>query len=325
MSPAATSAALLAAATPPAAEVRSEANGLMNGFRGLDWLHLLETWGLKLLAAIVIFLVGRWLTKKLTAGLERVLARANVDSTLIGFLRNVAYAVLLVLVVMTSLSALSVPTTSMFAVLGAAGLAVGLALKDSLSNIASGVMLIVLRPFRAGDHVIAAGEEGVVQEIRVFQTRLRAFDQRVIVLPNSEITTAPIINYSALPYRRLEVAVGVGYDDDLKRARELLLQIAQNEALVVADPAPFVQVKNLGESSVDLMLYAYARNADYGDALSHVIEAVRNELIGNGLNIPYPQRDLHVYHHDAEGRPLGDLLLRSVADDGDIAKPVPAP
>ncbi len=311
------------APTPPAAATPAASNPF-EGFNGIDWLHLLETWGLKLLAAIVIFLVGRWLTKKLTTGLERVLARANVDATLIGFLRNVAYAVLLVLVVMTSLSALSVPTTSMFAVLGAAGLAVGLALKDSLSNIASGVMLIVLRPFRAGDHVIAAGEEGVVQEIRVFQTRLRAFDQRVIVLPNSEITTAPIINYSTLPTRRLEVAVGVGYDDNLKQAREILLQIANNEALVLKEPAPFVLVKNLGESSVDLMLYAFARNADYGDALSHVIEAVRNELIGSGLNIPYPQRDLHVYHHDADGKPISDLLLRSVADDGDVAKPAPA-
>ena len=148
------------------------------------------------------------------AGLERVLGRAHVDSTLSGFLRNIAYAAMLVLVLMTALTAIGVPTTSMFAVLGAAGLAVGLALKDSLSNIASGVMLIVLRPFRAGDHVIAAGQEGTVLEIRVFQTRLRAFDHRVIILPNSEITTAPIINYTTLPQRRMDITVGVGYDDE---------------------------------------------------------------------------------------------------------------
>ncbi len=307
-------------ATPPAAAPRAESANLIDGFRGIDWLHLLETWGLKLLAAAIIFLVGKWLARKLTAGLERVLGRAHVDSTLIGFLRNVTYAVLLVLVIMTALSALSVPTTSMFAVLGAAGLAVGLALKDSLSNIASGVMLIVLRPFRTGDHVVAAGEEGMVSEVRVFQTTLRAFDGRVIILPNSEITTAPIINYSTLPNRRMEILVGVGYDDDLKKAKGILLDIAKAEPKVLDDPAPFVQVTNLGESSVDLKLFAYARNGDFGDAQSNVVEAVRNELIGNGIDIPYPQRDLHVYHRDADGRPIAEILMRAVADDGDLPK-----
>ncbi len=294
---------------------------LVDQLRGIDWLHLLETWGLKLLAAILIFLVGRWLAKWLMAAFDRVMGRANVDPTLTGFLRNIGYAVLLVLVIITSLSALDVPATSMLAVLGAAGLAVGLALKDSLSNIASGVMLIVLRPFRAGDHVVAAGQEGIVDEVRVFQTRLIAFDQRVIVLPNSEITTAPIVNYTTLPTRRLEIAVGVGYGDDLKKTRGLLLDIARREPLVLDFPEPFVQVKNLGESSVDLMLFAFANNADYGDAMSHVIEAIRNELTDAGISIPYPQRDLHVYHSDADGRPLTEVLARSVADDGDVRKP----
>ena len=184
-------------------EQRQEAAALVREIRGIDWLQLLETWGLRLLAAIVIFVVGRWLARRLSTGLDRVMGRAGVDATLGGFLRNIAYAIMLVLVIMTALTAIGIPTTSMFAVLGAAGLAVGLALKDSLSNIASGVMLIVLRPFRAGDHVVAAGQEGTVLEIRVFQTRLRAFDHRVVILPNSQITTAPIVNYSALPQRRM--------------------------------------------------------------------------------------------------------------------------
>ena len=297
---------------------------LVKDIRGIDWLQLLETWGLKLLAAALIFLVGMWLAKRLSAGLERVLGRAHVDSTLSGFLRRVSYAVMLVLVIITALSAIGVPTTSMFALLGAAGLAVGLALKDSLSNIASGVMLIVLRPFRVGDHVIAAGQEGLVMEVRVFQTRLRAFDQRVIILPNSEITTAPIINYSTLPTRRMEIAVGVGYEDDLKRAREILLRLAHENPKIVDEPAPFVQVTSLGESSVDLKLFANAANADFGDAQSQMVEAVRNELIGSGLSIPYPQRDLHVYHHNADGTPLTEIITRSVADDGDTATAKPA-
>ena len=309
--------------TSPTATPRAETAELVRDLRGIDWLQLLETWGLKLLAAIAIFVLGRWLARRLSAGLERVLGRAHVDSTLSGFLRNIAYAAMLVLVLMTALTAIGVPTTSMFAILGAAGLAVGLAIKDSLSNIASGVMLIVLRPFRAGDHVIAAGQEGTVLEIRVFQTRLRAFDHRVIILPNSEITTAPIVNYSSLPQRRFDVSVGVGYEDDLQKARELLLRIAREEPLVLDDPAPAVRVANLGESSVDLVLQAFAANADFVDARSRVVEAVRNQLIGNGLSIPYPQRDLHVYHHDADGRPLSELALRGVADDGDLPRSQP--
>jgi small-conductance mechanosensitive channel len=292
---------------------------LVRDIRGVDWLQLLETYGLKLLAAAAIFLVGMWLARRLSAGLERVLNRAHVDSTLSGFLRRVGYAAMLVLVVITALSAIGVPTTSMFAVLGAAGLAVGLALKDSLSNIASGVMLLLLRPFRVGDHVVAAGQEGVVMEVRVFQTRLRAFDQRIIILPNSEITTAPIVNYSTLPNRRMEVAVGVGYDDDLKQARQILLDIANANPLVLEEPAPFVQVVNLGESGVELKLFAHAKNGDFGDARSQLTESIRTEIIGNGLNIPYPQRDLHVYHHNADGTPLTEIITRSVADAGDVA------
>jgi small-conductance mechanosensitive channel len=305
-----------------AKDLASTSTDLAKEIHGVDWLGLLEKYGLKLLAAVSIFLIGMWLAKRLSAGLERVLARAHVDSTLSGFLRRVSYAVMLVLVVITALTAIDVPTTSMFAVLGAAGLAVGLALKDSLSNIASGVMLIVLRPFRVGDHVIAAGQEGVVLEVRIFQMRLRAFDQRVIILPNSEVTAAPIINYSSLPTRRIEIAVGVGYNDDLREARELLLKIANEDKRVLADPAPFVQVANLGESSVELKLFAHARNDDFGDAKSSLTEAIRVRLIEHGLSIPYPQRDLHVYHHNADGTPLTEIITRSVADDGDMpAKP----
>lgn len=291
---------------------------LVKEIRGIDWWGLLETWGLRLLAALLILLVGMWLAKRLSTGLERVLGRAHVDSTLIGFLRNVSYAAMLVLVFVTVLTSLGVPQTSMLAVLGAAGLAVGLALRDSLSNIASGVMLIVLRPFRAGDHVIAAGEEGIVSEVRIFQTRLRAFDQRMIILPNSQITTAPIINYTSLPTRRLEITVGVGYEDDLKRAQQILMGIAKANPLILADPAPFVQVVSLGESSVDLKLFAHCKNMDFGDARSQLIEAVRNQIIESGLSIPYPQRDLHVYHHNPDGTPLTDIITKSVADDGDV-------
>ncbi|WDS36992.1 mechanosensitive ion channel family protein [Pseudoxanthomonas sp.] len=312
---AATAAAQAAATTATAPSTAAKAFD----WSTVDWTGYLVNWA----AALVIVLVGMWLAKRLSVALERALSRARVETTLSSFLRNVSYAVLLVLVFVTALTKIGVPATSLATVLGAAGLAVGLALKDSLSNIASGVMLIVLRPMREGDHVIAGGQEGVVDEIRVFQTSLRAFDQRVITLPNSTITTAPIINYSTLPTRRLELTVGVGYGDDLKQAQAILLEIAQQNPLVLKTPAPFVQVTNLGESSVDLMLFGYANNGDFGSAKSTMIEAIRNQLLEKGLSIPYPQRDLHVYHHDADGKPLSELLAKSVTDDGDLGKGKP--
>lgn len=287
---------MLQPAATPSTEARVDAARIASELRAGEWLHLLQDWGLKLLAAVLIFLVGRWLARRLSTGLDRVMGRAGVDAMLGGFLRNTAYAVMLVLVIMTALTAIGIPTTSMFAVLGAAGLAVGLALKDSLSNIASGVMLIVLRPFRAGDHVVVAGQEGTALEIRVFQTRVRAADHRIIILPNSSITTAPIINHSALPQRRIEVRVGVGYGDDLQLARATLLGIARDEPLVLDEPAPLVQVANLGASSVDLDLFAFARNPDYGEARSRVIEAIRDRFRDNGIDIPYPRSDLHVFN-----------------------------
>jgi small-conductance mechanosensitive channel len=277
------------------APLHHEAVDLVRDMRGIDWLSLLETWSLRLLAALLIFWVGRWLVRRLCNALDRILGRAGVDATLGGFLRNIAYAVMLVLVIMTALTALGIPTTSMFALLGAAGLAVGLAIKDSLSNIAAGVMLIVLRPFRAGDHVVIAGQEGIVQEIRVFQTWLRTFDHRVIILPNSQVTTTQIVNYSMLPLRRVEVTVGVGYGDDLKKARELLLQIARNHPAIVDDPPPVVRVMALADSSISLMLQAFVRNEDYVEVRSQLVETVHDTLLANGLTIPYPQQDVHVH------------------------------
>lgn len=313
----------MSAPAPPSAapEIPTEPAELIRELRGIDWLQLLETWGLKLLAAAVIFLAGMWLAKRLSTGLERVLGRTHADATLGGFLRRVSYAAMMVLVIITALTSLGVNPTSMLAVLGAAGLAVGLALKDSLSNIASGVMLIVLRPFRDGDFVEAAGLEGVIEEVRIFQTRMRTVDNRLIVLPNSLITTAPIINFTAKPHRRIDILVGVGYNDDLKRAREILLQLAHDNPLILDEPAPNVIVSKLSESSVDLTLLAWTKTKDFGQAKSELTEAVRTEIIGNGLNIPYPQRDLHVYHYNADGTPLTDIVTKGVVDDGDVAKP----
>ena len=290
-------------------------------FSRIDWSVLLVNWAL----AALIALVGWWLAKWVSRVLYRALSRAGVEPTLAGFLRNMAYAVMLVVVLITAMQKVGVSTASLLAVLGAAGLAVGLAMKDSLSNIASGVMLIVLRPFRDGDSVQAAGLEGVIEEVRIFQTRMRTADNRLIVLPNSMITTAPIINFTAKPQRRIDILVGVGYDDDLKKAKDILLRIALDNALVLKQPEPVVQVTRLSESSVDLTLFAWTKTKDFGDTKSQLTEAVRTQIIGNGLNIPYPQRDLHVYHYNSDGTPLTEIITRSVADDGDTSTAKPAP
>ncbi|AAO28396.1 mechanosensitive ion channel family protein [Xylella fastidiosa subsp. morus] len=276
----------------------------------IDWIHIL----MNLTAAAAIAILGVWLSKRLSNGLHRILIRAHVEITLANFLRNIAYALLLIVVSVSVLQRLGVPATSLAAVVGATGLAVGLALKDSLSNIAAGVMLIVLGPVRSGDHVVIAGQEGIIDEIRIFQTRLRTFDQRIITLPNSTITTVPIINYSTLPTRRVEITVGVSYQDNLKQAQELLVKIARENPKILDDPAPLVYVNNLGESSVDLLLLAYTQNDNFNPAKSEILEQIHNQLPENGLNIPYPQRDLHLYHHDTNNGKIASLLLPSVTD-----------
>ncbi|GAB3751252.1 mechanosensitive ion channel family protein [Lysobacter olei] len=300
--------------------LEAEVQKSLQKLEGINFLAEAERWGLKLLGAVLILLLGIWLAKRLSKGLDRAFERANMEATLRGFLRNIAYAAMIVVVVVAALQSLGVPTTSVMAVLGAAGLAIGLALKDSLSNIASGVMLIVQRPFHVGDMVQAAGIEGTVEQVRVFQTRMRTVDNRSVIVPNSLITTAPIINFTANTKRRVDIKVGVGYEDDLRVAREALLALAEDHPKVLREPKPEVLVMNLSESSVDLELRAWVPTEDMVRVRSDLTEGVRDRIIGKGLNIPYPQRDLHVYHHDADGRPLAELLARSVADDGDLPK-----
>ncbi|MFY2764807.1 mechanosensitive ion channel family protein [Arenimonas sp. MALMAid1274] len=284
------------------------ASGLFQQAMASDWLMRI---GLALLVAGV----GFWLARLLSRALDRGMGRFGVEQILRDFLRGLAYAIGVIVVSVAALDALGVPTTSLIAVLGAAGLAIGLALKDSLSNIASGVMLIVLRPFRAGDAVVVAGQEGIVEQVRIFQTVLRTYQNHDVILPNSQITAAPIVNYTARSQRRIDLPVGIGYDDDLAKAREVLLAIASAHGKVLADPAPDVLVTGLGESSVDLVLRAWVETPDFVTTKSDLTEAVTRDFTQAGVSIPYPQRDLHVYHHDADGRPLAQIT--AAVDDPD--------
>ena len=299
----------------PAAEAAAIALTFGERLGGIDWATLLQIWGIRIGSALLILLLGIWLARQVGKAIERALGRAKVDPMLGAFLRNIVYFGGVIVVGVAALAQLNVPIASLLAVLGAAGLAIGLALKDSLSNFASGFMLILLRPFRRGDFVEVAGLEGRIDQVRVFQTQMQTIDNRMVVLPNSQITSAPIINFTALPQRRVDLAVGVGYDDDIAHAREVLLAVANASPRVLAEPAADVLVTGLGESSVNLVLRVWVSTRDVLEAKSELLEGMHAGLRQHGLSIPFPQRDLHVYHHGTpppEGSPL-----RDVVDDGD--------
>jgi len=256
-------------------------------------------WVWNALGALALLLVGLWLSRRVVRLLDRGLARVEMDAILRGFLRNLAYAVSVVVVIIAALDFAGVPTTSLLAVVGAVGLGIGLAVKDSLSNIASGVMLIVLRPFRAGDVVQVGGHEGTVDSVRIFQTHLHTNDNRTIILPNSQITANAIVNHSLRGGRRLELATAIGYDDDLGAARAALLEVARSNPRVRREPAPDVIVAELTDAKVVLQLRAWVAADDLPAARAELQEAAWQAFVVRGLRAPAPQRQVHVHHHGA--------------------------
>lgn len=256
---------------------------------------LLSIHGLNLLIAIGIFFVGRMIADKI-AGLARALMlKAKVDDTLRSFLRNVIYYALLAAVVVMALGQAGLNVTSFLAVLGAAGLAVGLALKDSLSNFAAGVMLIMLKFFKRGDWVSVAGESGTVQTVSIFNTILTTADNRMVIVPNSAILSGTIVNVTANDTRRVDLVMGIGYGDDLLKAKELLMKILTDDPRVLAEPAPQVEVLELAESSVNFAVRPWVRTPDYWGVYFGITEKVKLVFDQEGISIPFPQRDVHVY------------------------------
>ena len=264
-------------------------------FGNTDLVPMLTGWATKLVLALVIYVIGKWVAKKITKTIVRMMDGRDVDETLSKFLANIVYAILLTAVVLAALDSLGLPITSLFAVVGAAGLAIGLALKDSLGNFAAGVMLVMFRPFGKGDYVEVAGVAGSVDEIRIFSTVLTTPDNKQITIPNGLINADTITNYSAKEMRRVDMIFGVGYDDDLKLAREVLTRVCSNHPKVLDDPELNVFVKNLGASSVDFAVRPWVKTADYWAVWGDVMEQAKVELEAAGLNIPYPQTDVHLH------------------------------
>lgn len=256
-------------------------------------------WGTKIIFALLVFIVGRWVVRMLVNMLKKVMTKANVDEMLVSFLGNIAYAALLAVVVLAALEQLGVNTTSAMAILGAAGLAVGLALKDSLTSFAAGVMLIIFRPFKLGDFVEAGGVSGVVEEIRIFHTMLKTGDNREVTMPNAQIYSGTIINYSARATRRIDLVIGIGYDDDIKKARDLIRRVIEADSTVLKDPAPTIMVLELGASSVDFAVRPWVKSGDYWTTRAALLEAIKETFDKEGISIPYPQQDVHVFQTSA--------------------------
>jgi small conductance mechanosensitive channel len=247
------------------------------------------------LGAVVIFYVGRRLARVAERILQRLLFNARIDETLTKFLCRIAYALLMCAVALAGLERLGVRTTSLTAVLAAAGLAIGMALQGSLSNFAAGVMIILFRPFKVGDLIEAAGTKGIVEEIHIFSTMLRTPDNVDIIVPNSSVTGANITNYSSKPIRRVDLVVSCGYSDDLLAVKRFLMQLLRDDPRVRLDPAPVVAVSQLAESSVDFVVRPWVNNADYWNVKWDLTERIKLGFDQHGFTIPFPQRDLHVY------------------------------
>jgi len=252
-------------------------------------------WSINILLALAVFIVGRWVANLVIRIIKRLMKTANMDEVLVGFLSSILNVVLLVVVVIAALEQLGVNTTSLLAVFAAAGLAVGLALKDSLSNFAAGVMLIIFKPFKVGDFIEAAGTSGVVEVIRVFNTQLRTGDNREIIVPNSQIYSGIITNFSAREQRRIDLVIGIGYEDDIRAAKQTLEEILKADIRILNDPAPVILVSELGESSIDLAVRPWVNSADYWNVRSDLLETIKHEFDAKGISIPYPQRDVHMH------------------------------
>jgi small conductance mechanosensitive channel len=263
----------------------------------IDIQQLIETyvlpWGINIVMAIAIFLVGKFVVGVLVRITKKIMAKGGVDNILINFVASIISTILLLFVVIAALDQLGVETTSLIALIGAAGLAIGLALQGTLQNLASGVMLIIFRPFNDGDFVEAAGVSGVVETIGIFTTTMRSGDNREIIIPNGEIFGGTITNYSKRSTRRVDMVFGIGYDDDLKKAKEIISRILAEDERILKNPEPLVAVAELADSSVNFNVRPWCATAEYWNVYFDTHEKVKLTFDAEGISIPYPQMDVH--------------------------------
>lgn len=269
----------------------------------VDLLSKIQEWialyGIRILAAVAIIIVGRIVAKWLRGIVRRMMEKGSVDPIIVGFVSNLAYVGLMVFVIIAALGQLGIQTTSFIAVIGAAGLAIGLALQGSLANFAAGFLMIIFRPFKVGDYIEGAGTSGSVKEIQMFTTTLLTPDNKTIIIPNAKLSGDNITNYSAAPTRRVDLTVGVAYDADIKHVRNVLEGIIANDSRVLQDPPHQIAVAELADNSVNLVVRMWVNSSDYWGVYFDATETVKQRFDEEGIGIPYPQRDIHVYDHKA--------------------------
>ena len=259
--------------------------------------ELLTIYGIKVIAALAIFLIGRIAAKGVRGLIQRMMRKANVDETLLRFVGNLAYIAMLAFVIIAALSQLGIQTTSFIAILGAAGLAVGLALQGSLANFAAGFLMIVFRPIRVGDYIEGAGVAGTVEEIQIFTTTLVTPDNKTVIIPNASLTSDNIVNWTVKGTRRVDLVMGIGYDDDIDKAKQIMQQILDENELVLKDPPQQIALSELADSSVNFVVRPWAKASDYWKVYMQLTEKIKKAFDANGISIPYPQRDVHLYQH----------------------------
>ncbi len=258
------------------------------------WVWI-TAYSVNIIGAILIFIVGKWLARWITNLLSKLLKKNNVEPTLVNFLTSLFYYTLLVLVVVAAAGRLGINTTSFLTIIGAAGLAVGLALKDSLSNFAAGVMLVLFRPFAIGDVVSTAGITAKVEKITIFNTLFCSPDNQLIIVPNNKIISDIITNINAKDTRRIDLVVGISYSDDIAQTRNILKGLAEADSRILTDPAPTIAVAELADSRVNLVFRPWVKTGDYWDVRFDLTEKIKNSLDEAGISIPFPQQDVHLF------------------------------
>lgn len=266
------------------------------------WLPLALQYGSQVLLAIITLGIGWWIIGRVTSGVHMLLEKRHVDRTLHSFIGTLVSVGLKVLLLISVAGMIGVETTSFIALIGAAGLAVGLALQGSLANFAGGMLILILRPFRAGEYIEAQGIGGTVDSIQIFFTVLKTADNKTIIVPNGSLSNGNIINYSRQPTRRVDINIGIDYGDDVKQARAILLALAEADERVFKDPAPAVWLTALGESSVDLSLRMWTKTEDFWGVFWNLQEQAKEEFDKAGITIPFPQRTMHLVSPGAEGK-----------------------
>lgn len=264
-------------------------------FSEIDIMELVVLYGMNLVFAILTLVIGLWIVKIIVKGIRKGLDQGETDKTLKSFIVSLSSVLLKVLVYITAISVLGVEMTSFIAILGAAGLAVGLALSGTLQNFAGGVMILFFKPFKVGDFIDAQGYTGSVKEIQIFVSILTTPDNKTVIIPNGPLATGALVNFSRQPTRRVDWTFGIGYGDDVDKAYEVLRRLLSEDERILADPEPFIAVKELGDSSVDFTVRAWVNAPDYWGVFFRMNEQVYRTFDKEGLSIPFPQRDVHLH------------------------------